>query len=529
MNFDNFESAGLKTEPFDLKEKLASLRGGFESSVKTGFDAFMDVPDSFEGNILRWLGIAGVGPGLSIDLGSALSFDQESLESLKVSAMDTVKDMYTGVDLGDGNKSLSLKEIEGWKKNDLYKDQIRKQRAGFTAEIIGTAKENLMAMHEETGIITKRADDLPELFKKNDQYVDKVRIDSTGKIIERIQVKFVGGKPAECLNKLTSKKYDKYFEDGMVDKIEVPKDFFDEMKNLIPDKISSLEKQLKHVTEQGKNDAIIKIKNKIDRFKKIDNMLEKSTLTRNEALEAVDHPKRYAAKLFAKDTFAESFKEGTGEAKIAAVITATVSTVDNVSRVMDGEITAQEAFVDVAKDSGTAGAMAFGTSFVSTAVAQTMSASSHKLIGALGKTGIPAAIVSFGVESYDSVTDYATGVIDEKQLAFDLGENAVQIGGTIGGSALTGAALGSFVPGAGTLAGFGAGMVGGIIGCAIASEAYKSVVEFGGEHIGELSDKAKEMATKTIDIAKDVIPEKVDGLVSSINDFAAENNLPFRF
>lgn len=529
MNFDNFESTGLKTEPFDLKEKMASLRGGFESSVKTGFDAFMDVPESFEGNIARWLGIAGMGPGIKIDLGPAISFDQKSLELLKVSAMDTIKDMYSGVDLSDGKKSLSLKEIDGWKKNDLFKDQIRKQRAGFTAEIIGTAKENLMAMHEGTGIITKRADDLPELFRKNDQYVDKVRIDSTGKIIERIQVKFVGDKPADCLKKLTSKKYDKYFDDGMVDKIEVPKNFFDEMKNMIPEKISSLEEQLKHVTAQGKTDAITKIKNKIERFKKIDNMLEKSTLTREEALEAVDHPKRYAAKLFAKDTFAESFKGGTGEAKLAAVITATVSTVDNVSRVMDGEITAQEAFVDVAKDSGTAGAFAFGTSFVSTAVSQTMNASSHKLINALGKTGIPAVIVSFGVESYDSVTDYATGIIDGKQLAFDLGENAVQIGGSIGGSALTGTALGSVVPGAGNVVGFGAGMVGGIVGCAVASEAYKSVVDFGGEHVGALSDKAKEMASKTIDIAKDVVPEKVDGLVSSINDFATENNLPFRF
>ena len=171
-------------------------------------------------------------------------------------------------------------------------------------------------------------------------------------------------------------------------------------------------------------------------------------------------------------------------------------------------------------DTGAAGGIAYGTAFVSTAISQSMSSSSQQLIKSLGKSGVPAAVISFGVQSYDSVIDYAEGVIDGKQLAYDLGENAAQVGGSIAGAALAGAAVGSVVPGAGTAVGFGVGMVGGMIGCAVASEAYASAVEFGSEHAGVLADKAQEMANHTVDLAKDIVPDKVGNIVASLNNYA---------
>ena len=309
--------------------------------------------------------------------------------------------------------------------------------------------------------------------------------------------------------------------------MEVPKDFYDGIKNTIPGELDKLENQLQKVKELGKEDVAQKIEKRIDRLNKIDQMLEKSSVTSQEAKEAVLHPKRYATKLFAKDTFAAGNKAGLESAAIAASITVAVSTVDNVSKYIDGEITAQEAFLDVAKDTGAAGGIAYGTAFVSTAVAQTMSSSSQQLIQSLGKSGVPAAVISFGVQSFDSVTDYASGVIDEKQLVYDLGESAAQVGGGIAGTAVAGAALGSVVPGAGTAVGFGVGLVGGMVGCAVASEAYASAVQFGGEHVDVLADKAQQMATRTVDIAKEVVPDKVGNIVDSLNNFASVNNLPF--
>ena len=512
MNFDMFEENALESGAVSIKNKLSELRKGFENSLGAHNDEFMDVPESVDDNMIHWL-----------KPDSTYGFE---FTGVRANAMDTVKKLYYGIDLSDGKSSRSLCD---WSRHDLlnYSQNVN-QHAGFAAEVVGTAKENMAAKLKGTGVCTYRADDLPELFKKNDQFVDKVRINAQGEIIDKIQVKFVGENAKECLSKMMSKEYDKYFESGKVDKMEVPKDFYDEMKQLIPDKIDGLERQLQSVKEKGETEAAQKIEAKIARCHKVDQMLEQSTVTKNEAIYAVKHPKRYAAKLLAKDTFLESHKEGIGSAALAASLTAAVSTVDNVSKFMDGEITAQEAFVDVAKDTGTATGLAYGTAFVSTAVTHLMSESGHQLISSLGNAGVPATVISFGVQSYDSVMDYATGTIDGNQLAYDLGENAAEIGGGLVGTAVAGAVVGSVVPGAGTLVGFGVGMVGGMVGCAVASEAYASAVKVGAENVDVLSDKAKEMANHTIEIASEIVPDKVDSIIASINEYATVNNLPFR-
>ncbi len=514
MTFDMFESSSLDKASINVNEKLSSLHEGFQSRMTPEYNAYMDMPESFSGNVMRWLGI---------DTTDAAA----ELGALKVAAMDTVKQMYSGVDLGNGEYTLGLKAIGEMHINPEFKYQNERQHAGFAAEVIGTAKENLKAKMDSTGVTTCRADDLPDLFPKNDQYVDKVRMDSAGNILEKVQVKFVGKNPAECLSKLMSKKYDKYFNDGKVDKMEVPKDYYDGIKKLIPEKIGKLEEQLQHVKENGNEEAAKGIEAKIERYKKVDEMLEKSTVSSSEALQGVRHPRLVSMKLFAKDTFASGHKSGLESAKFAVSVTAAVSTIDNFSKVMEGEITIQEAFADVAKDTGTAGGVAYGTAFISTAVSQTMSASSHTLISSLGQSNIPATVISFGVQSYDAISDYASGVIDGKELAYELGENAARVGGGAIGTAVATAAVGSVVPGAGTVVGFGVGLVGSTVCCAVASEAYESAVEFGAEHADELADKAQEMMNKTVEIATEVIPDQVGNVVASLNEFAATNNLPF--
>ncbi len=507
MTFDRIESNSLDTVISGLKEKMDTMHKSFESSVKPESNAYAKVPEYVEKNLSHWVGRDVTGPTM----------------------LDNVKQMYNGVKLDDGSTSMGLKEISNRKLNKDYYYQNLKQQAGFSAEIAGTTKENLMAKADGSGITTYRTDDLQGKYgyDKNHPYVDKIRVDSSNNVIERIQVKFVGKNASECLNKLTSSKYNKYFDDGKVDTIEIPQDFYDDVIQKNTQNLQDLEKQLARVKADGNTGAIETTERQIERCNKINEMVKPSTISNEEAIEARLHPERYTAKLFAADTFAESHKAGMDSAAVAVTITAAVSTVDNVSKVFDGEITAQEAFVDVAKDTAAAGGIAYATAFVSTAASQAMSASSHQLIKSLGNAGVPAAVISVGVQSYDSVVDYATGVIDGKQLAYDLGENISQVAGGMVGSAIAGAAVGSIVPGAGTAVGFAAGMVGGMVGCAVASEAYASAVEFGAEHVDELADKAKEMATKTVDIAKEVVPDAVGGIVSAINDFTLTNKLPF--
>lgn len=531
MNFDGLGAASFEAGSFNVSDKLSQFSKSFDSSITGNYDAYFDMPDSVDGNAARWLGIN------TTDMAA-------NLAALRSTVMDTVKQMYSGTMLENGKLSLGLERISQWKVNPDYVKSNLKQHAGYAAEVLSTAKENLQAKLDNTGVKTVRTDDLPK--GHNHPYVDKIRIDSAGNV-EKVQVKFVGEDAKACLAKLKSTDYDKYFQDGAVDKIEVPKDYYDDMKQMVSKKISSLEDQVQHVKEQGKTEAIQTKAAELERCKKIDQMLEKSTVSSDEAMEAVKHPKRVSARLFAKDTFMESNKAGLESAALAATITAAVSTVDNITQVMDGKITAQEAFLDVAKDTGAAGGIAYGTAFVSTAVAQAMSSSAHQMIRALGNTGVPAMVVSVGVQSYDSITDYATGVIDAKELVSDLAENTAQVAGSMAGaaaasaiagaagtvitSAAAGAAAGSVVPGLGTavgaVAGVGVSLVGGMVGAAVATEAYKSAVRVAAPGAEVLADKAQEMATKTIDVAKECLPGAVDEVRGMLNTFLAQNEMPF--
>ena len=228
------------------------------------YDAYFDMPDSVDGNIARWLGVNPT------DTGTFITAD---IAAIRSTVTDTVRRMYSGTILENGKLSLGLERISQWKVNPDYVESNLKQHAGYAAEVVSTAKENLQAKLDNTGVKTYRADDRPDLFPPNDQYVDKIRIDSAGNV-EKVQVKFVGEDAKACLAKLKSADYDKYFQDGAVDKIEVPKDYYDDMKQMVSKKISSLEEQVQHVKEQGKTEAIHTKEAELERCRKIDKMLE---------------------------------------------------------------------------------------------------------------------------------------------------------------------------------------------------------------------------------------------------------------
>ena len=251
--------------------------------------------------------------------------------------------------------------------------------------------------------------------------------------------------------------------------------------------------------------------------------------------------------MFTKEFNRAGIESGLG----AAGLTTAVSTVDNIHKYMNGEITATEAVLDIGKDAGVAGGVGYATGFVTSAVATTMSGSSHALIQKVGGSCAPAAVVAWGVQSFDAVVDYAQGEITPNELAYNLGENAASVAGGIAGGAagsvvgtvagakagaVVGAAVGSIIPGAGTAVGAGvgatvgagAGLVGSMVGCAIASEAYATAVELGGEGAEVMAAKAQEMASKTVEIAKAEVPEKVGFIRESINTFASENNIPIK-
>ena len=442
----------------------------------------------------------------------------------------TPADLYFGSEV-DGKAGLGLKEISMRRVNPDNAEANIRSHVGFAGEVISTAKENMEAKAKGTGVTTYRADDCPDLFPKNDQYVDKIRVnDATGEIIDRIQCKFIGKDGQDCLHKLAGKKCDKYFNDGVVNKVEIPSEYYDEIRSqkLIEKEIAGLKQQLERVRADGKQDVAQNLESRIERYEKIDQMLERSNTSLKEARFGYEHPEQYMAKLIEAKVFPVSHEVGKQVALNAAGITAVISTVDNATKALAGEITVKEAFADIAKDTGKAGALGYGTGFLSSVATEIMTASGNELIKTAANVGVPGAVISVGVSSWGSIVDYRNGNISGKKLAYDLGKNTTGVAGSMLGSAAAGAAVGSFVPVAGTVVGFGVGLVGGMVGYAATAAAYKSVVEHGGRGAHLLKKKAEMIAEDTLKSVSGNAPDKVDEIKSAFSKFNEANDIPLK-
>lgn len=451
MTLDAVEKTGLEQSTISVNEKLNTFKKSFDSSVK---------PES--GNFFR--------PEVS----ALVSTDHAALNG--VTRLDTIKKMYDSSETNT-KKTSDLKRISEMKVNDYSN---LKQHAGYSAEVVSTARENMDSENIKKGIRTIRADDLTEteaksynLDKTNDQYVDKIRVDAEGNIIERVQTKFVGKDASECYSKLKSKDFDKYFNDGKVDKMEIPKDYYDEIKTELIDKdLQKLNKQLDRLNAEGKTEEAAKVQKQIDRVNKIDEMVEQSTVTSEEAIYATEHPKLFAAKELVRESNAAGLEQAKGAAKLQFV----VSTAENAKKVFDGEMTVGEAALDVAKDTGVAGGIGYVSGFLSTATG----------------SSIPSTVISMGVSSYDDVIKYANDEIGFGELMYDLGEHAVTIAGGAFGTALAGPA--------GGIAGSYLAGVGYEFAVDAISSSIDSIVETGEEIIDSIGDTAEAAGNKVSEV-----------------------------
>ena len=204
-----------------------------------------------------------------------------------------------------------------------------------------------------------------------------------------------------------------------------------------------------------------------------------------------------------------------------------------ISACVNGEISGEEAAIEIVKDTTVASGIAYGTAFVSTAVSESMKGSSKALLQRVGNSCLPAAAAVFAVDSADSIIDYAKGEIDGDELSYELGDSASSVaGGFVGGSA--GAKIGAVVgtaiaPGVGSVTGIVVGgVVGGVVGTVVASEAYVTAVEVGTEGAKFLAEKAESLTKDTVELVKENMPEKLNEVQSAFNDFAKSCNLSFR-
>ncbi|SDB28776.1 hypothetical protein SAMN02910317_01405 [Ruminococcaceae bacterium FB2012] len=465
MTLDTFENSSVAVKEIDLSEKLGNLNKGFESRIKPENGAYE----------------------FDLKLGTDNAAVLSGVE--KASLVNNLKSVYHGAEV-NGVKTLGLDEISHWKVNENYSAQNIKQHAGYGAEVISTYKENTDPVNIKKGIKTYRADDLPEsmskelnLASKNDQYVDKVRIDSNGNV-ETVQTKFVGSDAKECYSKLKSQKFDKYFDDGKVDKLEIPKDYYDDVKSSIKTDLNDLNKQLERVKADGKTEETAKLQKRIDRLNKMDEMLEPSTVTSDEAIFAVKHPKLYAIK--------EANSAGVQGMKSAAGMSFVMSMGDNIYKYVNDEISLEDAAVDVAKDTGVSAALGYANGF----------------IGSWTGSTIPGQVIALGVSSYDDIKNFAVGKTDTGEFIYEMGGNVFTLAGATAGSLL-------FAP-------FGLAPVGGILGSMAAEMVYDKTVgavaegaKFVAEKVSEGFDNAVEAGSELLDSAAEKVEYVAEGIAEA--------------
>ena len=289
--FDAIEKNTFEQKAVDIGERMRSLHSSFQDSLSPERKTFSGPENlSFDRSITDSFGLRGV----------------EITPEVRAGAVRTVKDMYYGKEV-NGSNSLGLKKISSWKISPENRKANLNQHAGFAAEVISTAKENYISEAKHTGDMTYRADDIPaglrdklsekgvNIARKNDPFIDKVRVRADG-TIETVQTKFVGKDADSCLSRLMSKRFEKYLDNPAVDKIEVPKEYYDDLKTSISIKKKELCKQYGVVsTAAEKTLDAAKIKHNIAKLDTLRDKIEPSVVTSLGARFAAKHPKIFGA------------------------------------------------------------------------------------------------------------------------------------------------------------------------------------------------------------------------------------------
>lgn len=380
---------------------------------------------------------------------------------------------YTGKDNETGQKlAKGLKDIAKSKLNPNDRERNIKQQAGFAAEVKTTACENAekIIRGDRTSKVI-RTDDMSKqpdgrghtIGGKNEQLYDVAEVWTDGSYIAGTgrQLKYVGRDPESCYNKLIGKKFNKYRDADV--QIEIPSDFYDGVQEKLKARKLDLEKQIADARRKGDSLRIQNHQEQLERVKKTEKLLRKGKLTNAEAIEA----RKHAEISTAKDIGKISHRAGIESAKYGIIIGGSVSIVRNAVAVASGDKDFEDAVLDVAKDTATSGVISYGTSFVGATLKGVMQNAPSGTVQALSKTNLPGVVVTVAMSAATTLKRYYDGEIDGVQCLESLGEQGTgmissALFATIGQAVIPVPVIG--------------GMIGGMLGYAIASASYGTLL-----------------------------------------------------
>ena len=238
-------------------------------------------------------------------------------------------------------------------------------------------------------------------------------------------MKFIGNNPKELVNKLASKKFQKYFDANA--KITIPKDYYEGVEidgkqvsvfTEIDKSLENYHKQLAKVKANGNLEVAKKIEEKIAKYEKIRASLKNSKITNAEAMEARLHPVLSTA----KDIGKISLKAGGVQAAWGAGIVGGISLIKNCVSLVKGEKTVDEAAFSVGCDTVKAGALSFATGFTGSAIKGAMQNAKNEVLRDLSKTNIAATIVTTTVETGKTLKKFMCNEISGLECLEELGE-----------------------------------------------------------------------------------------------------------
>jgi hypothetical protein len=354
----------------------------------------------------------------------------------------------------------SLKSISKEKVNPDYKNQNIRQQAGFSAEVKETARFNADNVIKGEARRKIRTDDLGRV---NDPLYDHVEVDASRKIIpgSGSQMKFVGDSPKEAFEKLSSKKFAKYRDNNV--KIEVPSNYYDGILLEADVEMTKLQKQMDDQLAKGNIDTANGLKKRIENCQEIKKNLRKSNVSTDEAIFARQHPKLSTA----IDIGKVSHRAGLETAQTAGIISGSVSIVQNLVALAKGDIEAEDAVLNVAKDTGTSAVIGYGTGFAGSFIKGHMQNAGSETVRALSKTNLPGVIVTVTVSAAKSMKRYFSGEITGLECFEELGEQ---------GAGMLASSLFSIIGQAAIPIPVIGGLIGGMIGYALSSASYKTLL-----------------------------------------------------
>lgn len=408
----------------------------------------------------------------------SLGINAESLNRHSDAGREFVK-AYSGYD-GETQQNLkrSLKSISRQKINPLFSQQNIKQQAGFSAETLEVARKNADSILSRKNDKYFRVDDvegrktnetafdITVFDENNNEIIDmssqmkfiKIQVDDSGKysIDAKKYTKVITGQIKE-----NGERYSEKYPHG---RYSVPSDEYENIKFELNKYQAELKNQIDYAKKIGDKNLLKELNDKLSYAKKVDKNLVRSSVSVQDAIESRMNPE----KLVAKEIVTIGNEAGIQYAQTSALIKGSMSFARNIDKLINGEISPEEAISDISVEVTKGAVTGYVTGQANTMLASCMRNSSDKALRELGNSSAPAQVIIFTTNVFRIINDKMEGKLTDEECFHNIAKSGIGVYGSFKGGAIgdfIGRKLGANM---GKTFGVVGGPVGAVVGSVIA-------------------------------------------------------------